>query len=124
MTTAYLCIVISIFIPLLCTGYAKMTTQGYDNRSPREFLSGLDGAGKRANYAQKNFYETFPAFAAGVIVAHLMKAEQWAIDFTAVIYVAARVLYAVFYIADNHMLRSTAWTVAFGAIIALYFIGM
>ncbi len=124
MTIAYLCIVISIFIPLFCAGYAKLTTKGYNNRSPREFLSRLEGAGKRANYAQQNFYETFPAFAVGVVVAHLMEAQQWAIDFTAVIYVSARILYAVFYVADQHLLRSTAWTVALGAILALYFIGI
>ena len=124
MTAAYLCIVISLFIPLLCAGYAKFSTKGYSNRTPRDFLAGLEGAGKRANCAQQNFYETFPAFAAGVIIAHLMEAEQWAIDFTAVMYVTARVLYAVFYIIDQHMLRSLAWTVAFGATIALYFIGM
>lgn len=123
MTTAYLCIVISLFIPLACTGYAKLTNKGYNNRSPREFLASLQGAGQRANYAQQNFYETFPAFAVGVVVAHLMAAAQWKIDFTAVIYVSGRILYAVFYILDQHYLRSTAWTVAFGAVIALYFIG-
>ncbi|MCA9402458.1 MAG: MAPEG family protein [Candidatus Omnitrophica bacterium] len=123
MTIAYLCIVISTFIPICCAGYAKFSTKGYNNRSPREFLASLEGAGKRANFAQQNFYETFPAFAVGVVVAHLMEAAQWKIDFAAVIYVTGRVLYAVLYITDQHMLRSTAWAVAFGATIALYFIG-
>lgn len=124
MTIAYLCIVISIFVPLCCAGFAKLSSRGYNNRSPREFLAGLDGGGKRANFAQQNFYETFPAFAVGVVVAHLMEANQWKIDFTAVMYVTSRILYAVFYIVDQHMLRSVAWTVAFGSIIALYFIGV
>lgn len=124
MTAAYLCIVVSMFIPIACAAYAKFTTKGYDNKAPRVFLANLTGAGQRANFAQQNFYETFPAFAVGVVVAKLMGAQQWAMDLTAVIYVTARVLYAVFYIMDNHLLRSTAWAIAFGAIIALYFIGV
>ncbi|MBZ0165849.1 MAG: MAPEG family protein [Candidatus Omnitrophica bacterium] len=123
MTAAYLCIVISLFIPIACAGYAKFTTRGSDNKAPRVFLAGLTGAGQRANYAQQNFYETFPAFAVGVVVANLMGAEQWAMDLTAAVYVTARILYAVFYILDNSQMRSTMWITSFGAIIALYFIG-
>ena len=123
MTTAYLCIIMSMFIPFLSAAYAKFTTKGYDNKTPREFLSALEGRGKRANYAQQNFYETYPTFAVGVVVAHIMGAVQWTIDFVAVIYVTARILYVVFYVADNDVFRSIAWTIAFGAIVSLYFIG-
>lgn len=124
MTTAYLMIVMSLFIPLACSWYAKWSVKGYDGKAPRDFLAGLGGYQKRANYAQQNFYETFPAFAVGVVVAKLMGAQQWTLDLTAVIYVTARVLYAVFYIMDNHLMRSTTWIISFGAIIALYFIGV
>ncbi len=123
MTTAYLTIVVSMFIPIACAGYAKITNKGYNNRTPREFLNGLTGAGQRANYAQQNFYETFPAFAVGVVVAHQLQADQTLIDAWAMTYVAARVIYAAAYIADRHILRSLAWTVALVSIISLYFIG-
>lgn len=123
MTTAYLTIVLSMFIPIVCAGYAKITNKGYNNRTPREFLNGLKGAGQRANYAQQNFYETFPAFAVGVVVAHQLQADQSLIDGLALTYFVSRVIYAVTYITDRHILRSLAWTVALISIISLYFIG-
>ena len=54
MTVAYICVLISVFIPLVCVGYAKFGSKGYDNRSPTEFLEKLQGKHKRAHYAQNN----------------------------------------------------------------------
>ncbi|MCA9400398.1 MAG: MAPEG family protein [Candidatus Omnitrophica bacterium] len=124
MTIAYLCIVISIFIPIGCAAYAKLSTKGYDNANPRAFLKTLQGAGQRADYAQQNFYETFPAFAVGVVVAHQMQAAQAVIDGAAVTYVVARILYAVFYIKNFSTARSFAWTAALVSTLTLYFIGI
>ncbi|OGX06410.1 MAG: hypothetical protein A2Z88_07060 [Omnitrophica WOR_2 bacterium GWA2_47_8] len=121
MTLAYLCIVVSLFIPLGCAIYAKLSVKGYNNRTPREFLAGLEGKAKRANYAQNNFYETFPAFGVGVVVAHQLGAVQSTVDSLAITYVIARISYAVFYIIDNHILRTAAWFVGFGATLALFF---
>ena len=101
MTIAYLCIVVSIFIPLVCVGYAKCSQKGYDNRAPREFLAGLEGKAKRAYHAQNNFYETFPALGIGVVAAHQMGGAQNTIDSLAVTYVLARIAYAIFYINDK-----------------------
>ena len=120
---SYICIVISIFIPIGCTVYAKLTNKGYNNSTPREFLASLKGRGQRANFAQQNFYETFPAFAVGVVVAHQLHVESFRIDFLAMSYIISRILYAVFYILDKHILRSLAWFVAFGSILALYISG-
>ncbi len=124
MTIAYLCIVISLFIPLLCTVYAKFSTKGYSNRTPREFLAKLEGKAKRANFAQDNFYETFPAFGIGVVAAHQMGAPPSTIDCLAITYVLARIAYAFFYIFNQHIWRTCAWTIGFGATIALFFIGV
>ncbi len=122
MTIAYLCIVISLFIPLVCAGYAKCSTKGYDNRRPREFLANLEGKAKRANYAQNNFYETFPAFGIGVVAAHQMGGPQAAIDSLAIIYVLARIAYAIFYINDKPTLRTIVWFAGFSVTVGLFFI--
>ena len=119
---AYFCIVISLFIPLACTFYAKLSKKGYSNSKPREFLEGLDGKAKRAHYAQNNFYETFPAFAVGVVAAHQLNADPTSIDKLAVTYVVMRILYVFFYISDKSTLRSTVWFIAFIAILGLYFV--
>ncbi len=121
---SYICIVVSLFIPLSCAGYAKFSTKGYCNKKPREFLAGLEGQGARANHAQHNFYETFPAFAIGVLAAHQLGAQAAHIDQLAITYVIARILYAVFYITNTHILRTISWIVAFIAIISLYLIGI
>ena len=122
MTIAYLCIVISLFIPLVCVGYAKFSKKGYDNSAPREFLVTLEGKAKRAYHAQNNFYETFPAFGIGVVAAHQMGGIQTTIDTLAITYVVARILYAIFYINDKPHLRTFVWFVGFGATVALFFV--
>ncbi len=123
MTIAYFCIVVSVFIPLVCVGYAKCSKKGYDNRVPKEFIAGLEGKAKRAYHAQNNFYETFPAFGIGVVAAHQMGGVQTTIDALAVTYVAARIAYAIFYIQDKPALRTLVWFLGFSATIGLFFVG-
>ncbi len=123
MPIGFLCIVVALFIPLVCTAYAKLSAGGYDNRAPREFLQKLDGKARRADYAQMNHFENFPAFAAGVIVAYQLHAPQSSIDTLAMIFVGARILYSIFYIIDQHVLRTVFWFVGFTATLALFFIG-
>ncbi len=123
MTIAYFCIIIAMFIPLFCTGYAKIASKIYDNQAPRDFLTNLQGKAKRAYNAHLNSYEAFPPFAAGVIVAHQMHAPQQTLNALAMSFIAARILYAFFYITDKHALRSTLWFAGFGITISLFFIG-
>jgi len=121
--TSYICIIISLFIPLASAAYAKFSVRGYDNSTPREFLNSLQGKAKRAHHAQNNFYETFPAFAVGVVAAHQLNANASTIDALAITYLIARIFYAFFYVIDKSVLRTLSWTTAFGAIIGLYLIG-
>ena len=124
MPLSYLCIVITIFIPLFCAGYAKFLGKGYNNRSPREFLDGLQGSAKRAHYAQLNSYEVFAPFAIGVIAAQQLHAPQPTINALAISFVCVRILYVIFYIQDQPMWRSTAWFSGLFITIALFFIGL
>ena len=123
MTIAYFCIIIAIFIPLLCAGYAKFSRKGYNNSSPREYLDKLDGKARRANYAQMNSFEAFAPFAAGVIVAHQLHAPQHLLNTLALSFIAARILYVVFYITDRPSARSFVWCAGLIITISLFFIG-
>src|SRR5580704_2750971 len=107
MAVAYWCLLIAAVMPLFFAGYAKFSSKGYDNSSPREFLEKLQGRAKRAHYAQLNSFEAFPAFAAAVIIAHLAAVAQSRITILAVFFVIFRVLYGICYILDKHSLRST-----------------
>jgi uncharacterized MAPEG superfamily protein len=124
MTFAYWCVLVGALMPLLWTSTAKwggsnrMPTVA--NRAPREFLSGLEGHQKRADWAQQNAFEAFPAFAAAVIIAQIAGAPKISIDRLAAIWVAARFLHGLFYVLDWSHARSFAYFIAIGCVIGLF----
>jgi len=120
MTTALWCVLASGLLPYVATTIAKAGGERYDNRDPRAWLDRQQGFRRRADFAQRNGFEAFPLFAAAVIVAHLLGAEQERIDALALIFVAARVLYTACYLADWDRARSVAWLVGFVATIAIF----
>ncbi|MBL8013468.1 MAG: MAPEG family protein [Candidatus Omnitrophica bacterium] len=124
MTIAFGCILAAMFIPLTLVGYAKIGAGGYDNRNPREFVGNLTGKFKRAVHAQQNAYEAFAPFAAAVIVAYVAGAPQSQADILAVLFIVFRIIYSVFYIIDQHWLRTLAWFAAFSCIIGLFLISL
>src|SRR5438067_217261 len=80
-----------------------------DNRAPRPTLENLSGWRQRADWAHRNHFEAFPAFAAAVFVAELTHAPQNRIDLLAGIFVLLRVIYTALYLADQATLRSVFW---------------
>ena len=120
MAIAYSCLLIAAIMPLVFAGYAKFSSKGYDNSSPREFLENLQGRAKRAHYAQLNSFEAFPPFAAGVIIAHLAGVTQSHITILAVSFMIFRILYGICYILDNPSLRSFVWFGGFFCVVALF----
>lgn len=121
MTLAYWCVLIAACLPLVFTGIAKATGPGYDNRRPRDFTEAdVAGFRKRAYWAHLNSFEAFPPFAAAVIIASVVGAERGAVDALALAFIAARLAYGAFYIADWATARSLAWTTGFGCVIGLF----
>lgn len=125
MTVALWCILIAIFLPYVCTGIAK-ASGGYrlqDNHDPRDFLESLNGFARRAHAAQLNSFEVTPAFAAAVIVAHLVgNAELVTINVLSVLFITSRLLYIICYLADWAIMRTLVWLVGMG-LIAAFFVG-
>ncbi|KAB0497546.1 MAPEG family protein [Pseudomonas vancouverensis] len=123
MTIALWCVLIAIFLPYLCTGIAK-AVGGYrlrDNHDPRDFLESLNGLGRRAHAAQLNGFEVTPAFAAAVIVAHLVGTAQLVtVNVLAVLFITSRLLYIICYLADWATLRSLVWFVGMGLIVSFF----
>jgi uncharacterized MAPEG superfamily protein len=125
MTLAYWMLLVAIVLPYAFTGFAKF--QGgfgpKENHNPREFLANLDGARKRAHWAQLNSFEVTPPFAAALIVAHQIgTAAQGTIDALAIAFVVSRVLYGICYIADWASVRSLVWFAGMIAIVALFIV--
>jgi uncharacterized MAPEG superfamily protein len=66
----------------------------------------------RLHRAQTNFFETFPIFAAVVLVVHVAGRAGDLSAVGSVMYLAARVVYLPLYTAGIPWLRSFAWNVA------------
>ncbi|MGE8361930.1 MAPEG family protein [Pseudomonas sp.] len=124
MTLAYWCVLIALFLPYVATVVTKALSGGFaprHNHHPRAFLATLEGRAARANSAQLNGFETSPAFAVAVIIAHLAGgAAQSTLDALAVAFIVSRVLYLICYVADWASLRSLVWFVGMGLIVSLF----
>jgi uncharacterized MAPEG superfamily protein len=123
VTIPLICIPIALFLvyaPKIPASVAMgKRPEGYDNRNPREQQAKLEGWGARARNAHANGFEAFPAFAIGVLVAHVAGASsKWA-TILALTHVIARALYIVAYIADVAPLRSGVWMIGLGATMGL-----
>ncbi|MCJ8315422.1 MAG: MAPEG family protein, partial [Pseudomonadales bacterium] len=81
MTIAYWCVLAAAIIPYIWAITAKASKPGFNNNKPRIFLNELKGWGQRANWAQANSFEAFPAFAAAIIIGSVVSnVEQNTLD--------------------------------------------
>ncbi|MGY0504743.1 MAPEG family protein [Luteimonas sp. e5] len=121
MTLAYACVLIAAFLPYVWTVVAKQGGSGrFDNREPRLWLEQQDNPRvRRADAAQKNAFEAFPAFAAAVLMAQLAGVDAQRIGWLAAVFVVMRVLHGVFYVGNKSNLRSLVWFAGFVCVIAL-----
>lgn len=128
MSVAFWCVLIAGCIPyllLFLTGLparetASRWSDGYDNRDPRQSAERLTGWRRRAHQAQLNSYESFAPFAAVVIIAHLQRGANITSDMLAVAFVALRLIYSTFYLADLATARSTVWFFSMGCVLAIF----
>lgn len=119
MTLALWCVFVAALLPFPFTLAAKWSRR-FDNARPRSSLEQNEGWRQRANWAQLNSFEAFPAFAAAVIVSHVIKGPLPNVDTLALAFVALRVAYGILYIADKATLRSLVWVAAMGCTIAIF----
>ncbi len=126
MTTPFWCLLIAVLMPYVLAGsgsYFKVKQFGsLDNNQPRVQAAALSGVGARVNAAQQNAWEALPVFAASVFVAHMAGADPGGSATASVLFVAARILHAVFYAADLAPLRSLSFFVGFAACLWLFWL--
>ena len=123
MTIALWCVLFAAILPVLTVGYAKRSGSGYDNADPRGWSQGLDGPRKRAHAAHANHYEFFPFFAVAVIVAEWKGGGGGLVNMLALVIMAARLGYTVFYVTDRATLRSLAWVIAWCGTVWMFTLG-
>ncbi|MGC5700345.1 MAPEG family protein [Pseudomonas sp. NFXW11] len=116
MSIAFWCVFISallIYIARMPVAKAMKEQGGYNNHLPRQQQAQLTGRGARALAAHQNSFEAFILFAVGVLTAHTTQTQGWLIDGLAILFVIARVLYVLCYLADRPWQRSLCWGVGF-----------
>lgn len=129
MTTPLWCLVIVALLPYVLSfsgGYFRLRQLGaVDNKYPRQQVAKLEGIGARAYAAQANAWEALGFFTAAVVVLHLANPEAARGATAANLslgFLATRVLHAVFYLANQDLLRSLVFLVGLGCVFGLFWI--
>ena len=77
-----------------------------------EAMPPLTGLAARLERALRNFMETFPLFAAAILVANTIGRHNWMTSWGAQLYFWGRVAYLPLYAIGVPLVRSIAWNVA------------
>ena len=116
MTIAIWCILIAQILPYVAFGFVK----GLDPEQPRLHTGNLEGQSMRAYGAHLNGLETFPWFAAAVIVSQVVGGPSRIVDILAVVYILLRVGHLAAYLSGRQPLRSAAFSVAQFVALAIF----
>jgi uncharacterized MAPEG superfamily protein len=117
MTTELLMLALSVvlgFVHVIASVIAATAQYGSQwNLSARDDpMPPLRPIAGRLQRALHNFLETFPLFAAAVLIADATNRHGWMAEWGAQIYFYARVLYLPIYAAGIPVVRTLVWSVA------------
>ena len=101
-------------IQIVTASHAASMQRGYRwAAGPRdEIPPPLTGIAGRLDRAVRNFLETFPFFAAAVLVAQIVGRHDWMTVWGVQLYFWAHALYVVLYAFGVPLIRSLAWNAA------------
>ena len=101
-------------LQIVAASHAASRIRGYAwSASPRDTeLSPLTGIAGRLARSVTNYSETFPFFAAAVVLAHLSGRADATTGLGAALYFWARLAYVLLYVFGVPLVRSLAWNVA------------
>jgi uncharacterized MAPEG superfamily protein len=118
MPFAYWCVLIAAVLPTAWVLYAK-AGEG-DNHNPRAGIDQLPPPKRRAYGAHLNAIESFPFFAAAVIIALQLGAPVATVNWLAGLYVLIRIIHGLLYVADQASLRSASYLAGFVVNVAIF----
>ena len=123
MTIAVWCLVGAVMLYLLTVAPVKaLGHREFDNSAPRDPAFYEHPVRKRALGAHVNGIETFPFFAAAVLLAEFRNAPQLWIDGLAAGFLVTRLAFVAAYVGDRATLRTILWNVAMGFNLAIFFL--
>ena len=102
------------FVHILVASHAASLQRGYrwSASSRDEPVDPLQGVAGRLDRALRNFFETFPLFAAVVLAADAAGRHNALTEWGAQLYFWGRVVYLPLYAAGIPLVRSLVWNVA------------
>ena len=123
MTIAEWCVFGTLMLYLLTIASVKWAGhRRFDNAKPRDPAFYQDPIRARALGAHQNGIETFPFFAAAVLLAEFRQAPQHYIDELAVLFLIVRIAYVFTYLGNRPTLRSILWSIGLAINIAIFFL--
>jgi uncharacterized MAPEG superfamily protein len=116
MTTELVLLAASVvlgIVHIILVSHLQSWQRGYrwTASSRDESVVPLTGAAGRAERALRNYLETFPFFAAAILVVAVTNTHGWLTVWGAHFYFWGRIVYAILYMADLPLARSLVWNV-------------
>jgi uncharacterized MAPEG superfamily protein len=125
MTVAEWMLLAAVLLFLLTIAPTKaFGFRSFDNSNPRDPNFYKPGIRSRALGAHINGIETFPFFAAAVLLAEFRHEPQHIVDQLAMAFVGIRVLFVVAYIGNWPTTRTLLWNAGFFVNAALFLMPM
>ena len=122
MTIAEWMLLAAVLIYLLTIApFKPLDYREFDNAKPRDPAFWSKPLRVRALGAHLNGIETFPFFAAAVLLAEFRAAPQHLIDLLAAGFVALRLAYVAAYLLDYSWTRTLIWNAGFAVNLAIFF---
>jgi uncharacterized MAPEG superfamily protein len=123
MTGAEWCLFGAVLLYLLTLAPTKgLAPREFDNANPRDPKFFELPVRKRALGAHINGIETFPFFAAAVVLAEFRNAPQDWVDGLALAFLITRVGFVAAYVGNRPTLRTVLWNTAFAFNLGLFFL--
>jgi uncharacterized MAPEG superfamily protein len=112
-----------VYLPFLVVAYGRLQL-GYNEikAAPRAAFDQLPDYAKRATWAHQNSWEAFAVFSVAALMAYVTHQDSMTAAIAAILWIVARSLFSVFYIANVPLLRSLMFGV--GSLCSLTLIGL
>jgi uncharacterized MAPEG superfamily protein len=123
MTIAEWCLFGAVMLYLLTLAPTKaLAPRAFDNANPRDSAFYDHPIRNRALGAHLNGIETFPFFAAAVLLAEFRHAPQMWTDGLAASFLLTRVAFVAAYVGNKPTLRTVLWNIAMAFNVGIFFL--
>lgn len=114
---------ILVYVPFGAVALGRVQV-GYDMAAPRALFDKLPPYAQRATWAHQNSFESFTIFSAAALMAYVTQQNGGWVNLAAIAYIAARLLYSIFYILNIPLGRSLMFGIGSASIATLFLVSL